>query len=478
MSSTKQGNLTYKDYLNLSSCCVSLMFFGSVNCWNHILPFYLKSIYNESENTNKYYIENSILQNSFNLSILILIVSNLFKFFGTYFNKYLGLKNTLLISYFLLILSNVILLFTKGIFQIYLSIFLYSISNGISFLSILEEMWKIFPISRGLITGILNSSNIFGIFIFNPFYDYLRNDNLFLVINSTLFSLGCVFILFCLNIKEKKKKKERRSFNENNSENLQELNEALNSENNDENVNEYINENVSSDEEENKAKKEKKELLKMFSEIFSFKYVYIISSFLLLLASIYIVSISYLSFMYLNTIPMIKYKKVYFYIYMISYSISSILFGYLYDFKGFRNRIIYLITSYSFSLLLFIPLFKISFLIFIIEIINASALGGINTMLLPVFYKEFSSEFCFRIMGLTLSLSSIVYFVIPILMKKLVFNLFGCIVFYIFAFLLNIEAYSLITNFLYPVNLSLLSKEQEYKIDLNKQDELRELATE
>jgi dolichol kinase len=81
-------------------------------------------------------------------------------------------------------------------------------------------------------------------------------------------------------------------------------------------------------------------------------------------------------------------------------------------------------------------------------------------------------------MGLTLSLSSIVYFVIPILMKKLVFNLFGCIVFYIFAFLLNIEAYSLITNFLYPVNLSLLSKEQEYKIDLNKQDELRELATE
>ena len=63
-------------------------------------------------------------------------------------------------------------------------------------------------------------------------------------------------------------------------------------------------------------------------------------------------------------------------------------------------------------------------------------------------------------------------------MKKLVFNLFGCFIFYIFAFLLNIEAYALIANFLYPVNLSLLLNEQQYKMDLNKQDEPRELAKE
>ncbi len=469
MSSTKQGNLTYKEYLNLGSCCVSLMFFGSINCWNHILPTYLKRHYEEDEVSNEYYIENSILQNSFNLSIQILIFSNLSKFFGTYFNKYLGLKNTLLISYFLLILSNLILFLFNGIFHTYLSITLYSISNGISFLAILEEMWKIFPISRGLITGILNCSNTFGIFIFNPLYDFLRSDRIFLIINITLYTIGCVSILFTLNIKEtKKKKKKRRSFQETSSKDI--LSDPLNEEE----------ENVDDDSliEEDNPRKEGNDLLKMLSEIFSFKYVYIISSFLLLLASVYIVSISYLSFMYLNTIPMISYKKIYFYIYMLSYSISSIVFGYLYDFKGFRNRIIYLITSYSFSLLLFIPLFKISFLIFIIEIINASALGGVNTMFLPVFYKEFSSEFCFRIMGLTLSLSSIVYFVIPILMKKLVFNLFGCFIFYIFAFLLNIEAYALIANFLYPVNLSLLLNEQQYKMDLNKQDEPRELAKE
>ena len=468
MSSTKQDNLTNREYLNLGSCCISLMFFGSINCWNHILPIYLKRHFEEDETSNKYYIENSILQNSFHLSIQILIFSNLSKFFGTYFNKYLGLKNTLLISYFLLILSNLILFLFNGFFHTYISIILYSISNGISFLAILEEMWKIFPISRGLITGILNCSNNFGIFIFNPLYDFLRSDRIFLIINITFFTIGCVSILFTLNIKETKKKKRRGSFQESSSKDI--LSEQLNEE--EENIDD---DNIT---EKDNPSKEGNDLLKMLSEIFSFKYVYIISSFLLLLASVYIVSISYLSFMYLNTIPMISYKKIYFYIYMISYSVSSIVFGYLYDFKGFRNRIIYLITSYNFSLLLFIPLFKMSFLIFIIEIINASALGGVNTMFLPVFYKEFSSEFCFRIMGLTLSLSSIVYFVIPILMKKLVFNLFGCIVFYIFAFLLNIEAYSLITNFLYPVNLSLLSKEQEYKIDLNKQDELRELATE
>ena len=469
MSSTKQDNLTNREYLNLGSCCISLMFFGSINCWNHILPIYLKRHYEEDETSNKYYIENSILQNSFNLSIQILIFSNLSKFFGTYFNKYLGLKNTLLISYFLLILSNLILFLFNGFFHTYISIILYSISNGISFLAILEEMWKIFPISRGLITGILNCSNIFGIFIFNPLYDFLRSDRIFLIINIIFFTIGCVSILFTLNIKEtKKKKKKRRSFQETSSKDI--LSDPLNEEE----------ENVDDDSliEEDNPRKEGSDLLKMLSEIFSFKYVYIISSFLLLLASVYIVSISYLSFMYLNTIPMISYKKIYFYIYMLSYSISSIVFGYLYDFKGFRNRIIYLITSYSFSLLLFIPLFKISFLIFIIEIINASALGGVNTMFLPVFYKEFSSEFCFRIMGLTLSLSSIVYFVIPILMKKLVFNLFGCFIFYIFAFLLNIEAYALIANFLYPVNLSLLLNEQQYKMDLNKQDEPRELAKE
>ena len=329
-------------------------------------------------------------------------------------------------------------------------------------------MESISNIKRSYYRNILNCSNNFGIFIFNPLYDYLQSDRIFLIINITFFTIGCVSILFTLNIKETKKKKRRGSFQESSSKDI--LSEQLNEE--EENIDD---DNIT---EKDNPSKEGNDLLKMLSEIFSFKYVYIISSFLLLLASVYIVSISYLSFMYLNTIPMISYKKIYFYIYMISYSVSSIVFGYLYDFKGFRNRIIYLITSYNFSLLLFIPLFKMSFLIFIIEIINASALGGVNTMFLPVFYKEFSSEFCFRIMGLTLSLSSIVYFVIPILMKKLVFNLFGCIVFYIFAFLLNIEAYSLITNFLYPVNLSLLSKEQEYKIDLNKQDELRELATE
>ena len=164
-------------------------------------------------------------------------------------------------------LSNLILFFSNGIFQTYLAIFLYSISNGISFLAILEEMWKIFPISRGLITGVLNCSNIFGIFIFNPLYDYLKNNSLFLVINIILFSLGCVLILFCLNIKEKKNKRERRSFTEKNSEDLPELSEALKPDN-DENTNEYINENISSDEEENKAKKEKKDLLKiLFSNI-------------------------------------------------------------------------------------------------------------------------------------------------------------------------------------------------------------------
>ena len=209
MSSTKQGNLTYKEYLNLGSCCVSLMFFGSINCWNHILPTYLKRHYEEDEVSNEYYIENSILQNSFNLSIQILIFSNLSKFFGTYFNKYLGLKNTLLISYFLLILSNLILFLFNGIFHTYLSITLYSISNGISFLAILEEMWKIFPISRGLITGILNCSNTFGIFIFNPLYDFLQSDRIFLIINITLYTIGCVSILFTLNIKETKKKKRK-----------------------------------------------------------------------------------------------------------------------------------------------------------------------------------------------------------------------------------------------------------------------------
>ena len=154
MSSTKQDNLTNREYLNLGSCCISLMFFGSINCWNHILPIYLKRHFEEDETSNKYYIENSILQNSFHLSIQILIFSNLSKFFGTYFNKYLGLKNTLLISYFLLILSNLILFLFNGFFHTYISIILYSISNGISFLAILEEMWKVFPISRGLITGI------------------------------------------------------------------------------------------------------------------------------------------------------------------------------------------------------------------------------------------------------------------------------------------------------------------------------------
>ena len=69
MSTTKQGNLTIKEYLNLSSCCISLMFFGSINCWNHILPTYLKRHYEEDEISNKYYIENSILQNAFNLSM-------------------------------------------------------------------------------------------------------------------------------------------------------------------------------------------------------------------------------------------------------------------------------------------------------------------------------------------------------------------------------------------------------------------------
>ena len=258
MSSTKQDNLTNREYLNLGSCCISLMFFGSINCWNHILPIYLKRHFEEDETSNKYYIENSILQNSFHLSIQILIFSNLSKFFGTYFNKYLGLKNTLLISYFLLILSNLILFLFNGFFHTYISIILYSISNGISFLAILEEMWKIFPISRGLITGILNCSNNFGIFIFNPLYDYLQSDRIFLIINIIFFTIGCVSILFTLKIKKTKKKKRRGIFQESSSKDI--LSEQLNEE--EENIDD---DNIT---EKDNPSKEGNDLLKMLSEIF------------------------------------------------------------------------------------------------------------------------------------------------------------------------------------------------------------------
>ena len=175
---------------------------GSYQIWPKLLKYFNLFI----ENKNK---DLKLNSNSKILFIpLFRLLYSIFIPIGIILTRKIKLKRCILLSFFLLITSHILILYTSSNIIILLSFILFAFSIGISCITLTVNSWLFFPIYRGLIFGFISSGNAIGNYIFeklgekliNPYKANIEKSEFYnsLIIKNFTFFIKILLILFTI----------------------------------------------------------------------------------------------------------------------------------------------------------------------------------------------------------------------------------------------------------------------------------------
>ena len=382
------------------------------------------------------------------------------------------IKKLLLITIFISMGCNFFLFsVTTYSFFIKLLYVIYSLSSGLVYVPLLKQNWIYFPSNKGLTSGSYNCFEFINIIFLFPCFDPSKNYFEIKIINI-FFSFLLISLFLYINDKDQFFFEGGKSYSEYNQKKEEE--EKLN-----ENKMEQFEVEVDIPQ-SNILQKAKKFLFDLISK----RFILLFFTYLLLLESIYIISLSYSSYATKYNLLMFS-SKVNLYTFFILYCISSLVFGILYDFKkSIRTLLSVIIFLSIISILLFIPsLYFSKFFLWLICVINAISLSGIKTLFYTLVNREFLvNENNFYLLSLFIFSEIGVYLITPFVLNSMSKNIYGYILTYFIIILMLLSAFYIIRMKLYQVMVEIdesneNSKEAKGKRELKKQDEFPPLAT-
>ena len=96
----------------------------------------------------------------------------LFLTIGVKLGDKIGVRNTVIITFFLHFSSYIILLFATNFYLFLISMVMFGIGHAISNLAVIKNCWKYFPNNTGLVYGIIVSGAGMCSSIFTPLADF------------------------------------------------------------------------------------------------------------------------------------------------------------------------------------------------------------------------------------------------------------------------------------------------------------------
>ena len=175
---------------------------GSYQIWPKLLKYFNLFI----ENKNK-----DLKLNSNSKIIFIPLFRLLYSIFipvGILLMRKIKLKKCILLSFFLLITSYILILFTSSKTIILISFIIFAFSIGISYITLTINSCLFFPVYRGLIFGFIFSGNALGNYFFenlgekliNPYKANIEKSGFYnsLIIKNFIFFIKILICLFTI----------------------------------------------------------------------------------------------------------------------------------------------------------------------------------------------------------------------------------------------------------------------------------------
>lgn len=465
MSKQKQ-KFTFRDYCELGLCYVSLFVFSSQEAFTHINSFFL----------NKYIINPISFENIFFISIALSLLASFTITCGVSLINNYSLKLVLTVSYLMIIVASLIMMILPYVGYAVFALIIYTIGTSISYFLIINFVWKMFPFHKGILCGCGVFASTLGCFTFRKIFSVLKpRINLYLLINIIICFIVLIAELLIFRPEE---------VNTIDTSNIKcnnlELSKSINDSDDYDIDNTDMEKDSSSDTSNAGALSRSTHKLrsycrKLFKNVFNKKYLYIIISYGLITSSIYAVSTSYLSYGIINNISITQYNDI---IYTISLGVFSIIWGVLYDMKGFKKWILFLVIIQAVSVILVNFSFIGKWMIFAVGVFNAISLSGVVPLFFPMAYKEIGGEYAIDgIAGISM-IGGITKVIIPLMMKKMwISNLIfsGA---YVFSCAFVIASGFIVNHYIYPDNRKNKEEAEKRKKEWLVQNKLRELRKE
>ena len=157
-----------RGFLNVIGSIIIYLIFGSLYAWSNINIFlvsYLKL--HDSPNIE-------IVDGYFIMPIII-VISNISKYFGSNIEDLLGLKKCLLLSLVMICISHFLLLFTTKLLFVYCLMIIFVIAIGFSEFAVIKNAWYFYPLKKGLISGYISFGFGVSSMIFSSIADNIIN---------------------------------------------------------------------------------------------------------------------------------------------------------------------------------------------------------------------------------------------------------------------------------------------------------------
>ena len=503
---SKQSQLYFYIPLILSS--FSYMCQNSLNYMIQIDSEYIIKINTVLESSKLDKNKSKINHISQYLIISILFINILSKSLGHLILNTKFFKNKIDI---LLIISNIISLFTNALFFIkktstkfiFFTQLFNAFTSGVFCVTLLRLNWSFLPLNEGLVSGVFSGFEYFSLIYLALFYKIMELKYLFLV-NSIFLLLSLISIFFIifnfkgfysgkssdLEINLEHKEKNDLSNNINNDKNLEEnliktkeegndikndIKEEHNEkEDNEEKIEQFETDNK--DEENSVDNNEKFSLFiqNLYADISSYRFILLIITYFLLLFSNYILSLIYQPFSIIFNLHMYFNSSNQLIIYVLIYFISSIFFGISFDLKMVRTLVIRLIFLSVFTIILFFPTKYFSYFIDLLSLLNAICLSGIKSIIYPLVYREFfNNEENYYLISIFLFVEIIIYVITPFILKMLLFDLADFIMIFITCMGMLFGGYYIMTKKLFP--LIIIDTNDSYDINTKKGQGLKQL---
>ena len=465
MSKQKQ-KFTFRDYCALSLCYVSLFVFASKDAFSHINSVYL----------NKIILNPISLENIFFISIALSLLASFTTMIGVSLINHYSLKLTLTFSFLMIIVASLIMMILPYLGYAIFALGMYTVGGSISYFLIINFVWKMFPFHKGILCGCGVFASTFGCFAFRKIFALLNERvNLYLLIIVIISFVVLVAELLIFRPEE---------VNVIDTSNIKcnnlELSKSINDSDDYDIDNTDMEKDSSSDTSNAGAisrstHKLKSYCRKLFKNVFNKKYLYIIISYALLTSSIYAVSTSYLSYGIINNISISSYNDI---IFTITLGIFSIVWGVLYDMKGFKKWILFLVIIQTVSVILVNFAFTGKWMLFAVGIFNAIGLSGVIPLFYPMAYKEIGEEYAIDgIAGISF-IGGMAKVMIPMMMKRIWINNLVFSGVYAFSCAFVIGSGFIVNHYIYPDNRKNKEETEKRKKEWLVQDKLRELRKE
>lgn len=157
-----------KGFLNVIGSIIIYLIFGSLYTWSNInvyLVSYLK----------QYKSPNIEIVDGYFIMPIIIVISNISKYFGSKIEEKLKLKKCLLLSLVMICGSHFGLLFTTRLIFVFGLMVIFGIAIGFSEFAIIKNAWYFYPHKKGFISGIISFGYGVSSMIFSGIADSIIN---------------------------------------------------------------------------------------------------------------------------------------------------------------------------------------------------------------------------------------------------------------------------------------------------------------